>query len=210
MWSLFFDQSFSEGAFGLFNEAQVVEEQYRELKQARHPPLEWQKLLDRQRLQLQDVGFFVCGVGPGSYTGLRSAAAVVKAAALATKKPIVAVSSLLLHVPSEKGLYRVIVNAGMGCVYAQTIEITAQVCHVGVPERMELEAFLASVQPGMTIVTNAPGWRATEVVVPRHLATVAKVAYQEWAAGRLYTARTLPLVYLRKTQAEIEAEQKDR
>lgn len=51
-------------------------------------------LLEDLRLSIDDIDYFACGRGPGSFTGLRIAAATIKAFAQAKNKPIVSVSSL--------------------------------------------------------------------------------------------------------------------
>ena len=51
-------------------------------------------LLQSQNLSASDVDLFVCGLGPGSFTGLRVGLATMKALARATGRPIEGVSSL--------------------------------------------------------------------------------------------------------------------
>ena len=51
-------------------------------------------LLDNLRMSINDIDVFACGRGPGSFTGLRIAAAAVKGLAQPDNKPIIGVSSL--------------------------------------------------------------------------------------------------------------------
>ncbi|MCR4723550.1 MAG: tRNA (adenosine(37)-N6)-threonylcarbamoyltransferase complex dimerization subunit type 1 TsaB [Eubacteriales bacterium] len=51
-------------------------------------------LLDNLRMNINDIDAFACGRGPGSFTGLRIAAAAVKGLAQPGNKPIIGVSSL--------------------------------------------------------------------------------------------------------------------
>ena len=56
-------------------------------------PLIEQTLKDCQ-LDLKDIDYFACDIGPGSFTGIRIGIATVKAIAQITGKPICAISSL--------------------------------------------------------------------------------------------------------------------
>tara|TARA_B100000315_G_scaffold205461_1_gene199227 strand:- start:371 stop:1036 length:666 start_codon:yes stop_codon:yes gene_type:complete len=53
------------------------------------------KALKKLSLKISDFDAFVLGSGPGSFTGLRISFAVIKAFALTTRKPIIALDSLL-------------------------------------------------------------------------------------------------------------------
>lgn len=71
---------------------------------------------------LSDIDAFAFGCGPGSFTGIRIATAVVQALAFSCNKPVIAVSSLAALAQSAfqtKGLQNVltVVDARMGEVY---------------------------------------------------------------------------------------------
>ena len=53
-----------------------------------------QSVLDEAGCRLADIDAFACGVGPGSFVGVRVGVGVVKGMALALARPCVAVSSL--------------------------------------------------------------------------------------------------------------------
>lgn len=68
-----------------------------------------------------DVDLFACGVGPGSFTGVRIGVSTVKGLAEAQDKPCVGVSSLLASASSFKmfsGLVVPVFNARRGNVYS--------------------------------------------------------------------------------------------
>ncbi len=65
-------------------------------------------LLEDVRLTLDDIDYFAVGNGPGSFTGLRIAAATVKAFSQTKRKPIISVSSLEACANNLKGLNDVI------------------------------------------------------------------------------------------------------
>lgn len=69
-------------------------------------------------LKPQDLGRIVCGVGPGSYTGLRVAASVAKSLAYALNIPLIGVSALQAFIPDESVSFASIIDAKMGGLYA--------------------------------------------------------------------------------------------
>ncbi|RKY27706.1 MAG: tRNA (adenosine(37)-N6)-threonylcarbamoyltransferase complex dimerization subunit type 1 TsaB, partial [Candidatus Omnitrophota bacterium] len=52
-------------------------------------------LLERVKVNIQDLDCFLVGLGPGSFTGLRIALSVVKGLSLVLRKPVVGVGSFL-------------------------------------------------------------------------------------------------------------------
>jgi tRNA threonylcarbamoyladenosine biosynthesis protein TsaB len=51
-------------------------------------------VLDAAGLKAGDIDYFACGVGPGSFTGLRIGIATIKGLSWPLRKPVIAVSSL--------------------------------------------------------------------------------------------------------------------
>jgi tRNA threonylcarbamoyladenosine biosynthesis protein TsaB len=52
------------------------------------------RLLDALDWDLGDIDYFACGLGPGSFTGLRVGVATIKGLSWATKKPILGIPTL--------------------------------------------------------------------------------------------------------------------
>ncbi|MFH0827406.1 MAG: tRNA (adenosine(37)-N6)-threonylcarbamoyltransferase complex dimerization subunit type 1 TsaB [Candidatus Omnitrophota bacterium] len=52
------------------------------------------RILDAAGLKLEAVDYFACGLGPGSFTGLRTGVAAIKGFSLALQKPVLGISSL--------------------------------------------------------------------------------------------------------------------
>jgi len=74
-----------------------------------------------------EVDLFACGVGPGSFAGVRIGVGIVKGLALALDRPVVAVSSLALIAQQAfdrgaDGPLAVSIDARMGEVYFATFE----------------------------------------------------------------------------------------
>lgn len=53
-----------------------------------------QRSLDALGWRVFDIDYFACGKGPGSFTGMRTGMAAIKAMSWAAKKPVVGISSL--------------------------------------------------------------------------------------------------------------------
>jgi tRNA threonylcarbamoyladenosine biosynthesis protein TsaB len=53
-----------------------------------------QRAMDYAGLKFDDIDYFACGTGPGSFTGLRIGLASIKGFCLGMKKPVIGVSSL--------------------------------------------------------------------------------------------------------------------
>jgi len=191
MYSLFLDLSFDQACFALFQDSSVVCSALVGRDQSHQPCAIWNELLTQQQLKLANIGCFACGIGPGSYTGIRNAAATAQASSYVTEKPIVAVPSLLLYVPDEWGFYRVALPGGFGGTYTQRIEFSKQGFIFGQPKQIPEKDFVV---------------QADERLIGKekiYVSTIAKFVNQEWQKKNLYEATSLPLQYLRKTQAEL-------
>lgn len=53
-----------------------------------------QRVLNSLAWQIKDVDYFACGLGPGSFTGLRIGLATMKGLAWSARKPIVGIPTL--------------------------------------------------------------------------------------------------------------------
>ena len=211
MYCLFLDTSCSDAVFALFEDGNVIEEVCLDVKSARHPCAIWQSLLDRHQLSLQEIELLACGVGPGSYTGIRTAAATAKGVSLSTNKPIVAVSSLLTLVPEEGGSYLIMIDGGISGAYTQRVVVSETGVEADAPQVAAPEELEEVLSRDVALVTDSLLWiekrGISDVgfrVERRHSSIVARYVLREASAGRMYTAHSLPLWYLRKTQAEID------
>jgi tRNA threonylcarbamoyladenosine biosynthesis protein TsaB len=78
---------------------------------------------------LADVDGFVCGLGPGSFTGLRIALATLKGLALATGRPIYGETTTRLLCAAVQGSRAVaVIDARRDQVYVQGPSFTKPVC----------------------------------------------------------------------------------
>ena len=158
--------------------------------------------IDRKTLKL-----IVCGSGPGSYTGMRVAAATAKALSFALKIPLVGVSTLTGLLPSKEGGFAALSDAKISGVYLLK----------GVREREEVRYLCEPM--AVSIPDLAPHLQDVSTLVTLSASLHAKVASElPWEETHLsaqammrqalikYSQGIAPfeILYLRKTQAELE------
>ena len=79
------------------------------------------RILKKARLKIKDIDCFAVSIGPGSFTGLRIGATVVKGLAYALKKRIIAVPTLdviAYNALDTKGVICPVLDARKSKVYA--------------------------------------------------------------------------------------------
>ncbi len=87
------------------------------------------RILKVMQWKIGDIDYFACGVGPGSFTGLRIGLAAMKGLAFSLKKPVIPVSSLdiLAHNAAkslEKNLIIApVIDAKRGMVYTSFYKV---------------------------------------------------------------------------------------
>lgn len=161
-------------------------------------------------LSIQEIGKIVVGVGPGSYTGIRVGAIVAKMLAFTLNKPLIGVSSLKGFVPEAEGPFVVMIDAKISGAYLIKGEKTGEgVRYLSEPSACPIASLEKELSNIKTIVTpNAQKLRPKiegiyqgewQETVPDPL-QMAKAALDETAVA----PNDLQLLYLRKTQAELE------
>jgi tRNA threonylcarbamoyl adenosine modification protein YeaZ len=175
-----------------------------------------------QLLKDQTAHSFDCigvGVGPGSYTGIRIGASVAKALAYAWKLPLIGFSSLEAFIPKEQGLFAAVFDAKISGVYfLKGLKERQQISYLSEPSISPLAELNLHWQEIEFLVTPyeknikskihqlypQASWKWEEVS-PNAEQLASRIAekyrLQEWSLdGRL------ELLYLRKTEAELEKE----
>lgn len=180
-------------------------------------------------IALQEMDAIAIAAGPGSFTGLRIGASTAKGLGLALDKPIV-------PVPTLEGLaYRLVGSRGLICpmmdarrnqvytgiyrVSAGHLEVVAEQKAVDVQEILQE---LAEYQEPVTFLgdgvpvyqgTITQLYRGEYQLAPLHMsrqsaAAVAALGEIYYRQGKIETAQEHHPVYLRKSQAEREREEK--
>lgn len=164
----------------------------------------------------------VVGVGPGSYTGMRIGAMVAKTLSFAKQIPLVGIPSLMAWTPQEKGAFAVVADAKIGGLYLLIGEVQEEGdVTYGESAVYPLQEALVKLKAAPRIITPHP-----MLIQRRLLAQVPPVDITQWqwherdpnpevmshfamqqvSHGLFSTNGDLTLLYLRKTQAEIEKE----
>jgi tRNA threonylcarbamoyladenosine biosynthesis protein TsaB len=191
------------------------------------------ELLADQSITLNQVDAFAFGCGPGSFTGLRVACALVQGLAFAGDRPVVPIGSLralaygarrqLLHELQRDGAPRVMaaVDARMGQIYWAVYE-GAQADRSIVPPALaapdEMAALVAQWRPqliaGDALRVFANAWPTVDgttrlPAVGVEASMIAELARTDLAAGRSVAARDAAPEYVRN-QVALTTEQRAR
>ncbi|SCA63993.1 Uncharacterized protein SCG7109_CA_00010 [Chlamydiales bacterium SCGC AG-110-M15] len=172
-------------------------------------------LLRDLSLELKDFARIIVAKGPGSYTGIRVGASVAKAIAYSLSIPLLGVSTLYGFAPSGDGDFCVLIDAkvsgvylvrGVRCGDEVTFRTEPGVCDLG-----DLREKLLGVK--YVVTPNAKRLRPLVEAVDG-LEDLALLWEECGPSGLLYAQGVaegvegddegLELMYLRKTQAEIE------
>lgn len=161
-------------------------------------------LLQKNKYTPKDIELIGCGIGPGSYTGMRVGAALAQSMAYALRVPLVGISSLEAYEPSQKGPFAVVLDAKYGGIYLQKGPNPEVVALNEVSEQLKNVPKVITPQIALkekigNLVPNAE-W---EEVKPSPQRFASRV-YESYLKGDFSSRAELKLHYLRKTQAEYE------
>lgn len=178
-------------------------------------------LLNSLKLKASMLGAVVVGVGPGSYTGIRVGAIVGKTIAYTCRIPLIGVGTLASLIPKQDATFAAILDAKMSGVYLlrgkmeagrTTFHSQPEICALeNVPKLLHYTEVLVTpnagiLKPKLEGLNTGVKW-VWEEKAPSvfHMAILAREAY---ARGQYSMDGQLDLLYMRKTQAEIEKEVK--
>ncbi len=179
-----------------------------------------EKQLSENALQLSDMEAITVSIGPGSYTGIRIGVIIAKSLAYALKKPLIGVPSVELFAPhsTEISSFAVLLDAKMGGVY----------CAFGNHQDGKIifePAFTVAIDQLPTTLNGV------QLIVSPHTAKLRErspflrqLFWQDalpnpqllwqngkyrWQKGEFSTDATVNILYLRRSQAEIERDAKE-
>lgn len=178
-----------------------------------------EKGLQTLGIRLNDVAYVAVGIGPGSYTGIRVGAILAKTLAYAAEVPLVGVCTLHCFTPLREGPFAVLIDAKISGAYVISgIKQGENVSYGTDPQVLplnELDGILLEkmlvLTPQEKILKEKLGslyphlcWEQTYP----DLLQMARLAAVKFTKGAVAQDGDLELMYLRKTQAEIEKEKK--
>lgn len=163
------------------------------------------------------VDSIAVGIGPGSYTGIRIGVVIAKALAYAWQIPIIPFSSLQAFIPEKNSPFIALIDAKIGGVYILKGEKKDEmVKYISDPFVCPLEDLTDKIaeideiiSPSIVTIkkkidqlypSNKWIWQEAAPSAP-HLAKIVDAKYKarEWI-----TNGHIDILYLRKTQAELE------
>lgn len=173
-------------------------------------------LLNKHGLTPRDLGLIGCGIGPGfSYTGIRVGAAIAQSMAYALRLPLVGLCSLKSYMPSRPGPFAVVYDAKIGGIYLIKGNFDGkEVGFEEMPKMVKDEEMIEPLQDAKVLVT--PHLVQLQSKIGRFLPSMeweeaapsgeifAKQVDENYKKNIFSKKAELNLLYLRKTQAEIE------
>lgn len=118
------------------------------------------RILDSLGWEARDLDYLACGLGPGSFTGIRVGVSAVKGLAWALKKPVVGVPTLdlLARNAKEEGDIAVAVDAKRSLVYcARYQKRSGRIKRASPCMLISPEEFCKKVSPGSQVIGDACG-----------------------------------------------------
>ncbi len=181
-------------------------------------------MLGEVNVAFSDIDVYACGIGPGSFTGVRIGAATIKGFAQAQNKPCVAVSSLEIladNIREFEGLRVAAMHARVDELFCAVYDVDGgEVLAPSVMTVSELLAFLTGrkckvIGSGALQFADEFKKALGEDAVPTkgwvHLirgGAVAELGYQLAEAGKTVPCEDIAPAYLRVSQAEREYAEK--
>lgn len=157
--------------------------------------------------------YIAIGIGPGSYTGIRTGAALCQALAYGWKAPIVTFPSLCGFVPPTMTHFAVLVDARIGGFYwMEGVRSASGTHHTERPQLVPFEEVRQKLQDIPTILSPhieqirtrlniTTEWETHETSpAPDHLTQLTQTKYR--LGQTTFPPTPTPLMYLKETEAE--------
>lgn len=178
-------------------------------------------------LAMAQLDGLVCGIGPGSFAGVRIGVSYAKGLALGVDLPVVGISSLAMLAQAAlavhpRALAAVAIDARMDEVYYGLYRSEAGLAMPVDADRVCPPAAIPALPAGSAAVAAGSGWQVYETVLRQrlgeapiaidaaalpHARDALPLAQREFAAGRAHAAAALVPAYLRNRVALTRHEQ---
>ncbi len=197
------------------------------LHSSKHLLPELMQKVKQSAVDIKSCSGIVIGVGPGSYTGIRVGATVAKTLSFVLKIPLIAINTLMTFAPSVNGKFAAVIDARIGGVYFQTgvkegeetvffegpqvltldkaAEALVDIPHLVTPSMELLRVKLEKARLGVEGKHAAKEEWSWEECYPSAM-QMASFGRKKLLTGEVILDNSLELLYMRKTQAEIERE----
>lgn len=214
MLTLLIETSTERGAAFLFTNKELIFESY--FPPGLHNSTDlmpaMQACLAKCHYSPADINVIGVGVGPGSYTGLRVGAMAAKMLSYALKIPLVGLCTLDCFASKQHNPYAVIIDAKMGGAYLQVDGGIPLVCQLNeLPAHLQKTNVLVTPNGELLkkkLLSIYPDTHWCWENLPPDPYKMLGAAQAKFEAGQFTLDGTVELLYMRKTQAEIEKELK--
>jgi len=117
------------------------------------------RVIDALNWRLDDIDYFACGLGPGSFTGMRVGLATIKGLAWSLNKPVIGISSLDIlakNVMQDEGFVAPIIDAKRNLIYTSIYRIKDKSFKRITPYMLlNIEQFLKKIKKNTIILGDA-------------------------------------------------------
>ncbi len=186
-------------------------------------------ILEKTNLELKDIDAYACSIGPGSFTGIRIGVATIKGFCLGANKKVFAVPSLLAlayNVKDFDGYIVACIDAKNENIYSAIYKNSdSKIEMIGdyivdnykklIEEIKKLNDKIIIVGDGKNLLKNDLKDENLEIIYAEdkydfeYAKNIANAGYDMYKEGKSTTGVMLSPLYLKKSQAERELENKD-
>jgi tRNA threonylcarbamoyladenosine biosynthesis protein TsaB len=178
------------------------------------------RILDALGWRIQDVDYFACGLGPGSFTGIRVGVAAIKGLAFSLQKPVVGISTLDIlakNVIAAQGPVMPAVDAKRGLIYCSIYKFKNRAIKRTAPYMLlAREEFIRKTHPNAIIIGDAVGLYRQDISAAVRGAVfpdkdcwypkghnIISLARERISAGKLNDAFDLGPIYLYPKECQV-------
>lgn len=214
MLSLLLDTSTERGLVALCEDDRVLCEIHLPfgLQNSKVLFYELDRLFKETKVERNALQLVICGQGPGSYTGLRVAAASAQSISFALQIPLIGIPTTAGFVSDVDGCFAAVIDAKISGVYMQkACKSDNGIHYLSFPEIVSLEHLPEKLHDVKTIVTPKKETLQQKVKgdfiwEEKGLSAKSMIgcALQKFNENDFSDKSRLDLLYLRKTQAELE------
>lgn len=178
------------------------------------------RILDALNRQIKDIDYFACGVGPGSFTGVRIAVATIKGLAGSLHKPVLGIPTLdiIAKNVTADGVIIPIVDAKRNLIYCSTyINSKGLLKRISPYMLISIDELLKKIQMKSMLLGDAAGLYKEKILNSRKTVTILDKDYWYPRSGniitlslehikdkKIYNAFTVKPVYLYPKECQIK------
>ncbi|MCU0652115.1 MAG: tRNA (adenosine(37)-N6)-threonylcarbamoyltransferase complex dimerization subunit type 1 TsaB [Candidatus Omnitrophica bacterium] len=126
------------------------------------------RVCDVMKWRLKEIDYFACGLGPGSFTGIRVGLGVIKGLSWSLNKPIIGVSSLdvlALNAGEFSGTIVPIIDAKRSLIYCSAYKNTKGILRKILPESLiDKTALFKKIKPGSIFLGDGLGLYKHDII----------------------------------------------